>query len=48
MRFPLYASRIIPKTPPQMEDSPGGSEKLCGLVSENDMIVADKPSLHNA
>jgi hypothetical protein len=48
MRFPLYASRIIPKTPPQMEDSPEASEKLCGLVSQNDMIVADKPRLHHA
>jgi hypothetical protein len=48
MRFSLYASRIIPKMPPQMEDSPGAREKLCGLVSENDMIVADEPSLHNA
>jgi hypothetical protein len=40
MRFPLYASRIIPKMPPQMEDSPGAGEKLYDLIGENGMIMA--------
>jgi hypothetical protein len=40
MKFPRYASRIIPKMPPQMEDSPGASEKLCDLIDGNGMIMA--------
>ena len=31
-----------------MEDSPGASKKLCGLIGGNGMIMADKASLHDA